>query len=193
MNRRITTLFAAALLAATAPLLASCTATPSVDASSVESGDPIEAGLTLSDGWAKSAESGGMTGVFGMLANDGSEDLVITGVESDTAGMIELHEVTAEGVMQEIEGEVVVPAGGTFELAPGANHIMLMQLTRDLLAGDEVTFTVHYASDSGAGSAEFTVLVKDFAGANEEYGDDHGAEHDGHDAESHDHGEEHQH
>ena len=80
--------------------------------------------------------------------------------------MIELHEVTADGIMQPIAGDVVVPAHGTFELMPGANHIMLMDLRKDLLAGDEVKFTLHLASSDGSTfSVDLTVLVKDYAGA----------------------------
>lgn len=188
MKRRITALAAAALLAATAPLLSAC-ATPPVGTPEMatEAGEPAEAGLMLGEGWAKAGEAGGMTGVFGTLMNGSRHDIVITGVESDAAGMIELHEVTAEGVMQEIEGEVVVPAGGSFELAPGANHIMLMDLTGALLAGDEVSFTIRYTSDGVESSEDFTVLVKDYAGANESYDDgEHGSgghdsgEHEGH-------------
>lgn len=90
--------------------------------------------------------------------------------------MVELHEVTADGVMQKIKGEVVIPAEGTFELAPGANHIMLMNLSRDLLAGDEVTFTLQLKAPNGeVTSSEFTVLVKDYAGANESYNGENGS------------------
>ena len=178
-------LLAAALLALTAPLLAACASGGSGDDSArlADDRDGDGAGgaaLTLSDGWAKAGETGGMTGVFGTLVNSSGEDLVITGVESDAAGMIELHEVTADGVMQRIEGDVVVPADGSFELAPGANHIMLMDLTRDLLAGDEVSLTLHCSSstDGDELSFEFTVLVKDYSGANEDYGEH--AKHDEH-------------
>lgn len=170
--KKLNTLIAATLIVLPATLLTACT--PSADPatsseSSTESSTSSE--LSIHDGWAKAGKAGGMTGVFGDLTNAGSEDLLITGVESADAGMIELHEVTAEGVMQEIKGDVIVPAKGTFELRPGANHIMLMDLKKDLLAGEEVTFTLHLKSASGTtSSAEVTVLVKDYAGANEEYG-----------------------
>lgn len=173
--RTITTLLAVALIAMPVSLLTACAPDASTRASSahssVESSSSDAAGtLTLADGWAKAGASGGMTGVFGTLTNAGDDDLEITGVESPDAEMIELHEVTADGVMQPIEGKVVVPARGSFELAPGANHIMLMGLKRELLAGDEVTFTLHLkAGDGSASSVALTVLVKDYAGANENY------------------------
>lgn len=182
--RKLTTLLVAALIVMPISLLTACapstSALPAGESSSaIDSSSVVE----LTEGWAKSAAAGGMTGVFGTLTNGTDSDLVITRVESSAAGMIELHEVTPDGVMQAIAGDVVVPAHGSFELAPGANHIMLMDLTKGLLAGDEVTFTLHLAASDGTiSSAEFTVLVKDYAGANENYGDlDHGAEpHDSH-------------
>lgn len=190
-SRSVRITFTAALLAVTAPLLAACssptdTVNNTENASSVVAADTL---LTLTEGWAKSADTGGMTGVFGMLQNSGDDDITLVSVESDAAGSVELHEVTADGVMQEIDGDVVVPAGGSFELAPGANHIMLMALQQDLLAGDDVAFTVHYRSGGVEHAADFTVLVKDYAGANEEYGDlDHGAhDHGAHDHDAHDH------
>lgn len=200
--RALTTLLAAALIAMPVSMLTACAPGASPQASSAhssaDSSNPdVSNVLTLADGWAKAGASGGMTGVFGTLNNASEEDLEITGVESTDAGMIELHEVTADGVMQPISGKVVVPAQGSFELAPGANHIMLMDLTRDLLAGDEVTFTLLLkAGDGSTSSVTFTVLVKDYAGANENYGGAEGAHDDsaghaaaedgaGHDADSH--------
>lgn len=178
---------------AAAVLLAGCAPAPSV---STDVGIEREASeqngveIALVDGWTKSADSGGMTGLFGTLMNDGSDDLVIESVESDAAEFIELHEVTTDGIMQEIPGDVLIPSSGSYELAPGADHIMLMNLTRDLLAGDEVTVTVHFTDGS---SQSFTVLVKDYSGANEDYGDLDHEGHEGHDHSGGGHAEEHEH
>lgn len=177
--RKFNTVLAAALIVAPLTLLTACApaSTPAAQTSEQSSAKvDAEHTVMLNEGWAKAGETGGMTGVFGTLENMSDSDLTITGVESDDAGMIEMHEVTADGVMQEIKGDVVIPAKGSFELAPGANHIMLMDLKKDLLAGSEVSFTMHLKSADGAKtSVPFTVLVKDYAGANENYGgDEHG-------------------
>ena len=180
--RTFTTLLAAALIAMPVSLLTACAPdATSSDASSSGSSSSTASSehhgadsVVIVDGWSKAGATAGMTGVFGTLTNASDEDLEITGVESPDAGMIELHEVTADAVMQAIKGKVVVPAHGSFELAPGANHIMLMDLKRDLLAGDEVTFTLHLQSSGGsASSVTLTVPVKDYAGANENYGGSH--------------------
>lgn len=138
----------------------------------------LEETVALEGGWAKSAEEGSMTGLFGTLRNGGSTDLTVERLESEAARTVELHEVPEGGTMRRIEEPVVIPAGGSFELAPGGNHIMLMQLTRELRAGDNVTVTAHFTDGS---TATLLALVKDYAGANESYEDvshdeeDHGA------------------
>lgn len=161
-------------------LLAGCSAAPAgSSALGAAQAEEAAAPVRLVDGWAKASAADGMTGVFGTLENHGDEDLVIVAVESDAAASAELHEVTSAGVMQEIPGEVVVPAGGSLEFAPGADHIMLMDLAHDLLAGDEVPLTLRF--DDGT-ELDLSVLVKDYSGANESYGEQ---EHAGHASEDH--------
>jgi copper(I)-binding protein len=166
--RKISVLSSAAALLIAAPLLSGCT-TGAGTAPVAEVATEVEVaqqGVTLVDGWAKAGE--GMTGVFGTLTNPGDTDLVITGAESPAAGMVELHEVTADGVMQKIQGDVVIPAGGTLELMPGGNHIMLMQMSAPLLAGEDVEVTLTFNDGS---SVTVTALAKEFSGANESYED----------------------
>jgi copper(I)-binding protein len=125
--------------------------------------------LTMTDAWVKANDSG-MTGAFGLLENSGTDDITVVSAETSAASMIELHETVANDagdmVMQEKPDGFVVPAGGSIELAPGGNHIMLMGLTGPLAAGDEATFTLNLADGS---SLEFSAPVKDYTGANETY------------------------
>lgn len=130
---------------------------------------PQSAQFSSTDVWVKAAESG-MTAGFGELTNTGDTDLtVVSAIDSATASM-ELHETVAnesgQMVMREIEGGFVIPANGSIELAPGGNHLMFMDVTTALRAGDETTITLTFADDS---TAEITAPVKDFAGANENY------------------------
>lgn len=166
----------AALIATAALALTGCTtpASPTSGGSSSDTSAPSPTAhaqvptetTVLTSGWAKTGELDGMSGVFGTLANHGSRDLTITRVSSPAAGMTELHEVTSDGVMREIQGPVIVKAGAALEFAPGATHVMLMQLQRVLLPGDEVEVT--FTFDDGS-TTHVAVLVKDFAGANENY------------------------
>ncbi|MFC0582936.1 copper chaperone PCu(A)C [Micrococcoides hystricis] len=147
---------------------------------------PAEAGaLEFTESWAK-ATDGSMTGVFGDLKNVSDADVTITGGKADFADLIEVHETVEDGTgstkMQEKEGGFTIKPGDTLELRPGGDHIMVMKLNKELVPGEEVTYSVTFAD---GGEQEFTSIIKEFAGANEEYvGDDHD-EHGGHGDDEH--------
>lgn len=168
------------LLAAPLPLLTACSSGAPTDTGSASPGntpDNTGAGaLTVSDAWVK-AVTNGMTGCFGTLVNNGTSDVTITGASTAAAQRCELHEVVTKGgvsTMRQIQGGFTIKAGEKRELAPGADHIMLMELTGPLAPGDGVEITLE---TDGAGPVKFTAVVKEFAGAKESYSDieDHGS------------------
>ncbi|WP_166843999.1 copper chaperone PCu(A)C [Isoptericola sp. BMS4] len=165
------------VLAAAALGLAGCA---SDGAAADDTDAPAAEEVTVSDAWVKAADSG-MSAAFGELTNTGAEDVTITSVSTEAAAMVEQHETveneTGEMTMREVEGGLVVPAGGTLVLEPGGNHLMLMDLTGPIEAGEEVTVTLTYADGS---TADLTAPVKDYSGANESYGG--GSDHDHEDA-----------
>ena len=120
--------------------------------------------VRISDAWVKAADSG-MTAAFGTLTNSSSEAVVVTGGSSPSAGMVELHETT-DGVMKPAPDGYTVPANGSFPLAPGANHVMLMNIPAPITAGSDVTVTLTCGDGT---SMEFTAQAKTFAGAAESY------------------------
>ncbi|MBL3698437.1 copper chaperone PCu(A)C [Leucobacter luti] len=170
-TRRLLALSGAALAAGL--LLTGCSTTPATSdtngAAQETSAATAASSFEIVDGWAKAGD--GMTGVFGSLTNSGDSDLTLTSVASPAAAMVELHETVVSGgssVMREVDGGFVIPAGGSFELEPGGNHIMFMDLPKPLLAGDEVELTLTF--DDGS-TVETSVLVKDYDGAQENYED----------------------
>jgi copper(I)-binding protein len=156
------------LLAAAALTLTGCASTTSEAAdtnTTVTAGDAV----SISDAWVKSAESG-MSAGFGELTNDSDTDVTVVSATTEASSMLELHETaeneSGEMVMRQIEGGFVIPANGSMMLEPGGNHIMLMDLTAPLAAGEDVTFTLTFSDDT---TYEFTAPVKDYSGANETY------------------------
>lgn len=189
MNK-LTTLSISAIIAAAALTLTGCGAAAEPDATppatsehaghgdTAGHGQTANAGaeastlVTISDAWFKAAESG-MSGAFGVFTNTGDEPITIVAASSPVAHMVELHE-TAENAggemeMREVVGGFTIPAGGSFALEPGADHLMFMGLTEPLLAGAIVEVTVTF--DDGT-ILTFEAPVKDYAGANERYGSD---------------------
>ena len=167
MNKTTTRVLATAAVALLA-LTGCATTTPAATTESTQAATAASA-FTITDAWVKTAESG-MSAAFGTLENSGSTDVTVTSVTSAASGMIELHETVAndagEMMMQEKDGGFVIPADGSYELAPGANHIMLMGLTAPIVAGDELTFTITFSDGS---TVDFTAPAKDYSGANETY------------------------
>lgn len=151
---------------------------------------------TVTDPWVK-ATDGDMTAVFGVVTNTTGDELVVVSASAEIAGVVELHETVDDGsgsmLMQEVDAGFTIPAHGTLTLEPGGDHIMLMQLTGEIVAGDVIAVTLEFADGS---TVQFEAPAKDYSGANENYGGDHG-EHDGEhgddDGEHGDHGDGDQH
>lgn len=145
-------------LLALAPLLAGCASTGSVE---------------ITDYWVKSSEMstvGGMTAVYGTITNNSGEDVVLVGGSTEVAGVVEVHEMSMIGgemKMQEIDGGLTIPAGKSVSLEPGGDHLMLMMLKSDVVAGGtiEVTFDFEGADDITLSD----VVGKPAEGGDEEY------------------------
>ncbi len=146
----------AALVAALALTLAACSsgggATNDADS------------LTITDTWAKAADSG-MTAAFGTIANTSSHEVTIVAASSPAAKEVQLHEVVNDK-MRQVDGGFVIPAGGTLTLQPGGFHLMFMGVTSPIKAGDDVSLTITMSDKS---QKTFTAVAKDFTGANESY------------------------
>jgi hypothetical protein len=125
--------------------------------------------VTIGEQWASSADMG-MAAVFGTFTNSGHHEARVVAGRSPAAGRVEVHEVTADGTgvktMRPKAGGLAIPAGGTHDLVPGGDHLMLMDLTQPLLPGAEVTLTVEFEDGS---TLPVTAQVRDFAGADEVY------------------------
>ena len=137
------------------------------------SGCSSQGGVEATDLWVKSSEmsvQGGMSAVYGTITNTSQQDVVLVGGQTAIAGVVEVHQVTMVGgemKMQEIDGGLVIPAGMSIVLEPGGNHLMLMMLTDDLEAGEEITVTFDFD-----GAEDLTVdgiVAKPAEGGDEEY------------------------
>jgi periplasmic copper chaperone A len=93
------------------------------------------------------------------ITNTGKSSDRLIGVEGDAAGMIQIHmtEMT-NGVMsmKEVEGGIEIPAGGTIQLEPGGNHVMLMGLKAPLVEGETLPLTLVFEK---AGKVDVDVPV----------------------------------
>jgi len=86
-----------------------------------------------------------VAGGYMSIANAGPGDDRLVAAESPVAGRAEIHEMRMEGdvmKMRELMDGLPLPAGETVELAPGGNHVMLMDLAAPLEEGGTVPLTL---------------------------------------------------
>lgn len=89
------------------------------------------------------------TGAFMKISSQKGAKLLAA--SSDAAGIAELHEMKMDGDimrMRAVESLRVAP-GQTIELRSGSYHLMLMDLKRQLNAGDEVAISITYENHLG--------------------------------------------
>lgn len=160
-------LVGAGALLAIAALSACSGADDQTSADATPTGSPA-CPLTVTDPWLKAADSG-MSAAFATLSNAGTTAVQITAASSQSTSATELHEVvTKDGamVMQPVGDGFTVPAGGALTLEPGGYHLMLMDITTPIEAGDTVAFTLTCGS---AGTVTFDATAKAYDGGNETY------------------------
>jgi hypothetical protein len=118
---------------------------------------PVLAGgedVVIEDAWSRASIGTSRPGVAYMtLRNTGAEPVAVTGLSTDLAMMPMIHATTtdAQGVtrMSHMQ-EVVVDAGETVALAPGGLHVMLMDLQRPMVEGENYTLSVIFADGTEA-------------------------------------------
>jgi periplasmic copper chaperone A len=132
---------------------------------SAQSGD---AKIRIDGAWArrapmlKSVDSKAGTGtgaVYAALVNAGKESDALVAAVSDAAEAVEIHESYQESGMMKMRplARIDIPAGKSVEMKPGGYHIMLLNLTRDLEAGQVVQLTLVFQR---AGKIPVTAQIK---------------------------------
>lgn len=109
---------------------------------------------------------------FLQLMNHSKEAVALVGASSDIAKKVELHNhIMADGMMKMRQVESIqVGAMETVSLQPGGYHIMLMDLNGPLTEGQEVAFTLTFASGE---TVTFTAPVKSITGKPAKMNHDH--------------------
>jgi hypothetical protein len=132
-------------------LLALCSVAASVPAA--------EPGPSVRAAWARATPPGTTVAAAYLTIVGGAQADRLVSAATARAGMTQIHEVTeAAGMarMRPVEG-VDVPAHQTVLLGPQGLHLMLMQLSQPLVAGERFPLTLTFAR---AGEVEVDVAVR---------------------------------
>jgi copper(I)-binding protein len=99
--------------------------------------------LTVTGAYIPEPVSGDMAAGFLTIDNAGDADDTLTGVTSDLAATVEIHE-TIDNAMRPVDS-LPVPADGRLRLDRGGNHLMFLGLTRHPTQGETATLTLRFA------------------------------------------------
>lgn len=106
----------------------------------------LAADIMIKDPYMRSSTPNAKVGAAFMgLMNHSDQDDRLIGARTDIAKKVELHtHIEEDGVMKmrEIEGGIMLPAGGMAMLQRGGDHIMMMGLTRGLEQGEVIPVTL---------------------------------------------------
>ena len=117
--------------------------------------------IVISDPYARTSRPNAPTGAaFMMIQNTSDTADRLVAVSSDVAKRVELHTHIDQGdgvmKMTEIEGGVEIPAGSTYMMQRGGDHVMFMGITAPLEQGGEVVVTLTFEQ---AGDVTVTIPV----------------------------------
>ncbi|WP_428154582.1 copper chaperone PCu(A)C [Brevundimonas sp.] len=136
-------------LAAIAVSLAACNPPEQAKAPAGDAAAPVAAAaVTATDAWCRPSPNGVNAGGCYVTLTAATDDR-LTGGSTPRAGSLQVHEMKTEnGMMKmaELTAGLPLPAGQAVALAPGGNHLMLIELTAPLVAGETVPLTFQFAS-----------------------------------------------
>jgi copper(I)-binding protein len=116
-------------------------------------------------------DGGGISAAYFTISNAGTEDIRLISVSAEGVGATAIHQTIVENNvarMEEVEGGLLIPAGGTAELAPSGHHLMLMNIAEPLLEGE--TLTLNLSFDNGLSltvEAPISIIEPDEGGSAE--------------------------
>ena len=102
---------------------------------------------TVENAWVRAtAGNGRVTAGYAVIANNSAAADTLLSVSVPEAKIAEVHESKpgSEGVMSMLPvGALSIPAG-KLQLKPGGLHVMIMQLSRPLKAGETLPLVFHF-------------------------------------------------
>lgn len=102
--------------------------------------------LKVKDGWMRVGAKGMMTAGYFKIFNNENEPDTLYKATAKFCKKAELHETYKKGDMMGMRPTpiVVIPAKSTFEFKPGAHHVMLMNLKKNIKVGDTEFITLYF-------------------------------------------------
>jgi copper(I)-binding protein len=121
----------------------------------------FEAGsIEVDQPWARAAPGGAkVAGGYVVIRNHGTAPDRLLSVTAEVAGHAGIHEMTMKDgimVMRPLPDGLIIPANGEVTLAPGADHLMFLDLKRQLKQGGAFLGTLTFEK-AGAINVTFSI------------------------------------
>ncbi|MBK9098179.1 MAG: copper chaperone PCu(A)C [bacterium] len=115
--------------------------------------------IKINNPWMRPSSEKMATALYFVIENKSETPDTLYQVDSDLAERVEIHETYSEGEMMGMRkvDMIIIEGKSSFELKPGAHHIMLMKLKKDIKDGDEGEFVLHFKQ---AGKIKITAVAK---------------------------------
>ena len=124
-----------------------------------------QAQTTVKDPWARATVAQQKaSGAFMQLQSAKGGKLL--SASSPVAGVVEIHEMAMDGNVMKMRAvpSLDLPAGKAVDLKPGGYHVMLMDLKKQLNAGDTVPITLVVESAGQRETLEVKAAVRPLSG-----------------------------
>jgi copper(I)-binding protein len=107
-----------------------------------------ETGLKVHDSWIQSTAQGANGAVYFVLHNHTDQDDELTGVTTNVADAVEIHQSTIDPdtdiMRMEMVSSIPIPANSEIFFSPGKYHLMLVRLKKELKVGDHIGVILHF-------------------------------------------------
>jgi hypothetical protein len=128
-------------------------------------GAMAQADVTVKDSWVRgTTQAQKATGAFMEITS--SDAATLLSASSPVAGVVEIHTMRMEDGVMKMRAipKLDLPAGKGVKLAPGGNHVMLMDLKQQMKKGDVVPITLKVeGKDKKVQTVEIKAEVRDLA------------------------------
>ena len=120
---------------------------------------PPEDKIKIKDPWMRPSSEKMATALYFVIENSSESADTLYQVDSDLAEKVEIHETYSEGDMMGMRKVdfIIIKGSSSFELKPGAHHIMLMKLKKNINDGDKGEFVLYFKI---AGEIKITATAK---------------------------------
>jgi copper(I)-binding protein len=140
------------------PFSAACCMAAVLACCTVLADSPPAQKVTIHDAWARATAPGMTMGAVYVTLRGGTQPDRLLAAKTTRAATTQIHVVTTQdGMMQMRETDAIeVPAGARVTFSPQGMHLMLVDLTQPLVAGERFPLSLRFAQ---AGTLVVSVRV----------------------------------